>query len=76
MNLCINCRHHEARKISGPLTSFHHMDDLCHALDGTEHPVTGGKISRVLCDTMRLGAPCGLEGKLFSPSISTHRSDF
>lgn len=66
MNLCKDCRHHTedfTRYGDDSLRSYYSHN--CHFLDGTDHPVTGGKVdSPVDCSAMRLG-PCGLDGKLF-----------
>ncbi len=67
MNLCINCRHHEAIKRPGAGTSFSFLDHQCHAFDGGENPVDGSKITGATCDSMRLGSLCGIEGKFYAP---------
>ena len=60
MNLCKNCKHFWEVKTTG-----HPSMDWCIAVNGQEHPVYGNPIDGIKPEVMRIGGPCGWEGRLY-----------
>ena len=60
MNPCKNCKHFWEMKLAGRVHAVY-----CLVLNGQEHPVYGEKIDGILCESNRIGGPCGWEGRLY-----------
>lgn len=59
--LCTGCKHY---RLSNRHLAYAREAETCHALDGKQHPVTGGDIDGIEPSTMRLTL-CGWGGKLW-----------
>ena len=58
---CVDCAHYVPR----------HVDDVdfCDALMTQLNPVNGEELEAVSCVRMRFSGPCGLDAKLYEPSV-------
>jgi hypothetical protein len=64
MTLCQDCKHHSVSSRWGE-HGARLEDRVCGALYGQEHPVSGGHITHIACDLMRMTL-CGWnDPKLF-----------
>lgn len=59
--ICKTCKHYHLRRGQFP---YMNEPETCHALDGKQHPVTGGDIDGIEPSTMRLTL-CGWDGKFW-----------